>query len=347
MSSSAILAELQAARADITALKTQVSVLQTLLTSKSTADAAGPVSGKKERKTRVKNPDAAPRAPTAWRLFADRVRSVLQTNGFTNKALGVECLQFAGTLKDEDANLESWTSDRILARRADWSPPAVPKKQAQKAAASVAGSDAAPAADDLDGDADGAASATSSEKKKRGPAKGAKWSDEKKAAAAAKRAATKAAKAGLLNDEPLGASAEEIREAAAKEKALQASLDAAIAKLPPSPFALPPTPKKATPPAAAGAGLAAAGGGAAPMVFKNVLLDGKRYLVCLENGHAYNVAKDDEGNYVKNGDKYVQDSWAGIFHRTGGKPNGGPWLDSEVKDPNASADEDDELNFDE
>ena len=342
MSASSILAELQAARADITALKTQVSTLQTMLSSKSAAPAAAESDGgKKVRKTKAKNPDAPKRPANSWISFTKRVRDLLKANGQT--LAGTDTPMFCSELYEENKDTSSWSDADILARLSGWTRPTVSKQEAagknKKKGDSAAGSvaDAAPVSDELEDEAaDGAASAISSEKK-RGPAKGTKWSEEKKAAAAAKRAATKAAKAGLLNDEPLGASAEEIREAAA----------AAVAKPPPSSFALPPSPKKATPPAAAGAGVAAAGGGATPMVFKNVLLDGKRYLVCLENGHAYNVAKDDEGNYVKNGDKYVQDSWAGIFHRTGGKPSGGPWLDSEVKDPNASADEEEELNFDE
>jgi hypothetical protein len=67
------------------------------------------------------------RPPTDWRLFSDRVRSLLRNAGYSGNALGVESQQFAASLKDEEADLSAWSDEEILARRAAWSPPSVVK----------------------------------------------------------------------------------------------------------------------------------------------------------------------------------------------------------------------------
>lgn len=350
MSASAILSELQAARADILSLKAQVSALQTALDSKPAAAAAAPSEGKKTRKTRPKNADAAPRPPTPWVIFVDRVRDILRavkkddgSSAYTGQDLGIICVQFASALKEENADLSSWSDADIIARRVAWVRPTVSKQEAagknkRKTGGSVAGS---AAADELDGDADGAASAAPSAdsgKKKRGPAKGTPLTAEQKAARAAKSAATRAAKkavsAGLLDDEAGGASAAEIAAAAALMKKTKVSVSNAAAS---------------AAPAAAGAGPAAAGGSAPPSdEFKNVLLNKERYLVNMANGHAYNVVKDAEGVPIKGDDgKYMQSTWAGIFHRKGGMPSGGAYIDSSVPEPSAAEEDEEEENFDE
>jgi hypothetical protein len=81
------------------------------------------------------------------------------------------------------------------------------------------------------------------------------------------------------------------------------------------------------------------------MVFKPALVNGDRFFVCLENGHAYDAAKDEAGAYIKNTDgKFVQGNWAGIFHRTGG-PKNGPWIDETVPEPTDDDDDGDNGDF--
>lgn len=63
------------------------------------------------------------RAPSDWRLFADRIRSLLQNAGYEGRALGPEAIQFASSLKEEEPDLSAWSDEEILARRAAWSPP--------------------------------------------------------------------------------------------------------------------------------------------------------------------------------------------------------------------------------
>lgn len=290
--------------------------------------AAGGGKAKKEKK--AKDPSAPKRAPTAWRLFADRVRSVLKDNGFSGVALGTECVQFCSSLKEENADLDSWTDVDIVARRSAWTKPEVSKGEAKFGKNWVKnkswrktpeGSVVSGAADEADGEAaDGGAAPA--KKARKNP--WANLSEAERAERIAKMKAGKAAKKavseGLLDDEPLGTSLEEAAAAVAKTKAALAKAKTEAA----------PAPKEAPKPSAGGAGAAAAASSAAAAPsdeFKPILLSGSRYLVNMSNGHAY--------HRVQTGpDSYVQGEWAGIFSKV---PK--PHIDDSVPEPGAEEDD--------
>jgi hypothetical protein len=92
-------------------------------------------SGRKAKKEREFTSD---RAPTDWRLFADRVRSLLAASGYKGKDLGHELIQFASSLKEEKADLSAWSDEEILARRESWSPPSSATKVAAPLPAAAA-----------------------------------------------------------------------------------------------------------------------------------------------------------------------------------------------------------------
>ena len=139
--------------AAISTLETRISELKTMLGSVP----AAPTKGKKGRKNAAPSVTDAPATdappvtdtpakpkksrkdapPTPWRIFTDRVRDILRANGYVEKALGVECVQFAATLKDENKDLTAWVDADILARRAGWTPPTVSRAKANSAANSV------------------------------------------------------------------------------------------------------------------------------------------------------------------------------------------------------------------
>jgi len=188
--------------ATITSLEKQLAALKAQL-------GADPVpaepSVKKAARAKKESAERAPREPTAWRLFADRVRSVLRSADYEGTALGVGCVQFCKVLKEENGDFASWSDEDILARRAAW---AQPERAAKKKATPESDTESAPAPPSPSGPAAAGAGvsdveSTTSSHKKRGPAKGTKWSDEKKAAAALKRAATKAKKTGEAAALPL------------------------------------------------------------------------------------------------------------------------------------------------
>jgi len=314
-----ILSEVQGLRAEILSLKAQVTTLQSALASKPVS--AAPVKGVRAKKE--KDPDAPKRAPSAWILFTKRVHDLLAENSYTGSDLGKNNQMFCGSLKDENSELSSWKDEDILARRAAWAVPEISKQKAsgksyrknkEGSTASVA---SAPAEDELE---DAASAAPSEESKKRGPAKGTKLTEEQKAQRKATREANKAKKAaaegfsaGRLDDEPLGASAEEIQEAV---KAAAAVKKAAPAPAPaPAPVAVKTE---------------------AADEFKPVLLNKKRYLVNLATGHAYN--RNEDGS---------QSTWAGIFSKKMQHPDGkiAPGIDFTVPEPGAEEAEEEELEF--
>lgn len=77
---------------------------------------------KKARKPR--SPDAK---PNEWILFTNKVRSTLAESGHK---LGKECQQFCASLKEENAEYDSWTPELILARFDAWEKPEVSKMKA-------------------------------------------------------------------------------------------------------------------------------------------------------------------------------------------------------------------------
>ena len=315
----AILAELQKMNGRISSLET----------TKPSAAAAGGKT-KKARKSSAKDAasteDKPKREPTAWRLFADRIRTLLRENGYEGKALGPACVQFASALKEENADFSSWSDADILARRSAWTAPEVSKGEAKfgkgwaktgerrtasKASSVVSGAEAEDAEDED----------KPAKKARKNPWEG--LTEEQRAERIAKmkagKAAKKAASEGALDDEPLGTSAEEAAATVAKTHVALAKAKSEAAPKASSPKAAAAAPKTNAAPAPAPA--------AASGQFKPVLLVGVRYLVNMESGHAY--YRNEDGS---------QGDWAGIFSRT---PK--PHVDTSVSEPGA---EEEELNFD-
>ena len=110
----------------ISAMEQQLAALRAQLGGGSVV-ASSPAKTTTEKKPRKKS-DAP---PSAWRLFADRVRALLGANGYSGKALGTECVQFCSSLKEENSDFSSWADADILARRAAWTVPEVSKAEAK------------------------------------------------------------------------------------------------------------------------------------------------------------------------------------------------------------------------
>jgi hypothetical protein len=167
------------------------------------APASAPSGGKAPKSAKAKAPkakaasedsaDAEPkekRAPNAWILFSARVEKLVRAaeeaaeTPKESRMKTVVAKQFASHLKGLKA-YDEWADDEVTEALSGWTPPETSKQAVAKAEkeASVAGSESGSVAGD---DAE-AAPAAPAEKTKR------KWSDEAKAAAAAKRAAKKAA----------------------------------------------------------------------------------------------------------------------------------------------------------
>ena len=296
---SLILSELSATRADVLALKSEVSALRAALAAKSTAaPAVVSTTGKPvaERKPRKKS--NAP--PTAWRVFTDRVREILKANGYTAKAIGVECVQFCSTLKTENDKFESWSDADILARRAGWTAPEVSKQKAAGKSWRKPKTGSAPASVVSGGDddeLDGGAAPASTDKPKRKSA----WdglSPEEHAAKVAKMKAGREAK--KVSGPP---------ETTSSAAPVEVSVTTAASSSSSS--------------AAASASSSAVVASSAPVGFKKVALNGERFWVNLENGHAYYRLADES-----------QGEWAGLFSKTP-KPN----VDKSVPEPTADDDE--------
>ena len=186
----------------ISAMETQLATLRAQLGGAPSVAKSSPAKGKAPTEKKPRKKSDAP--PSAWRVFADRVRELLRNNGYEGKAIGTECVQFCSALKEENADLSSWADADILARRGAWSAPEVSKQKAsgksyrkpkaESSSASVVSDGGSVKSAPAPGPAEDGEASVSSDKKKPGPAKGKKWSDEAKASAAAKRAAKKASK---------------------------------------------------------------------------------------------------------------------------------------------------------
>lgn len=325
---------LSALLAEFKTLNSRMAVLETSVAAKTSAPVAvgaGAGKGKSAKKEKkAKDPSAPKRAPNGWILFVKRVRDLLKTNGYTEQAVGVDAPMFCSDLKTENGDLESWTDDDILARRAAWSRPEVSKqaaagknkgKSGSAPASVVSGADA----EEADGDA------APAKKARKNPWAG--LTEEQKAERIAKMKAGKAAKkadaeALLEDDEPLGTSAKEAAAAVAKTKA---ALAKKAEPAPASPNSEEQKSNAAASSSGPGAGLAAASASvsaAAPKdEFKKVMLSGALYWVNMANGHAYHRLADQS-----------QGEWAGLFVKT---PK--PHIDDSVTEPGA---EEEELNFD-
>ena len=178
--------------------------------------------GKAKKVAKARDPSAAPRAPNAWILFTSRVRSVINESGVLGeKKLGKECTQFCSSLKEENADLDSWAAEAILARHSVWTVPEQSKMAAagisfaKKNKGSAAAEVAEPAAE--------VAAAAPSEKPKR------VLSDEQKAkmkagrerAAAEKKAAAAGSAPAAVSEAPAAAAPVSEAPAAAEEAAAE------------------------------------------------------------------------------------------------------------------------------
>jgi hypothetical protein len=307
---SLILSELSATRADVLALKSEVSSLRAALAAK-TVSAPAVASGKPVAEKKQRKKSDAP--PTAWRLFTDRVRGLLKDNAYSGKSVGVECVQFCSTLKDENSDLSSWADADILARRTDWSAPEVSKQKAAGKSWRKEKGSSAPASvvsggedEELDGDAP-VASSTDGKKKRKNPWEG--LTPEQRAAKSAAMKAGRDAKKAAASAESGDAPVTESAPVSPPPKASSSSTANAVSS------------------AAVAVTSASASG---PAGFKKVALNGERFWVNLESGHAYYRLPDES-----------QGDWAGLFSKTP-KPN----VDKTAAEPAAEA-EDDEFNIDE
>ena len=282
--------------ASITKMETELAALRAQLGGSGGKSAPAPAPAPKERKPRKKS-DAP---PSAWRLFADRVRALLKDNGYTGKALGTECVQFCATLKDENAEFAAWADADILGRRAAWSAPEVGRLEAKlgkgwaKTGERKAAAKAASVASASASDAEGSAPASVDKPKRKSAWDG--LSEEARAAKVAKmqagRAAKKAAKDASGDAAPTQTSSVPV--------AVTTQSNAAAVPLPASPVST---------------------GSAANL--RKVTLNQKAYLINLESGHAwYRNADDSKGD------------WAGLFSKTP-KPN----IDFTAPEPGAESDE--------
>jgi hypothetical protein len=311
----AILAELQK-------LNGRISTLEG---TKPSAAVASGKAAKKERKSKAKDAasdEAKPkREPSSWLLFTGRIRDILRANGYEKAALGKECQMFCGSLKEELADLDSWSEGDVLARRAAWTAPEVSKQKAAGKSWRKDKSGSAPASV-VSGGAEEVEEAAPAKKARKNPWEG--LTPEQKAERIAKMKAGKEAKKAAADDDGCGASGSEV------PAAVLAALDATLG---PSLFAAPAAAKKveaAPAPKKAEAASAAASASASAGEFKPVMLSGNRYLVNLATGHAYHRLSDGG-----------QGEWAGIFSKV---PK--PHIDDSVPEPGAEAEEE-ELNFDE
>jgi hypothetical protein len=261
----------------ISAMESQLSQLRAQLGSAPSVKAAASVPAPTEKKQRKKS-DAP---PSAWRLFTDRVRALLKDNDYSGKAIGVECVQFCATLKDENSELSSWVDGDILARRAAWSAPEVSRGEAkhgkgwaktgERKAAAKAASVSAASSVVSDGEASVPASADKPKKERKNP-----WAGLTPEQHAAKSAAMKAGRAA--------------KKAAATDAAPSVSLAASLPPLPSSPKG----------------SVSSVRTGADDLVgFRKVTLATKPYWINLESGHAYERDADDS-----------RGAWAGLFSKT-------------------------------
>ena len=329
--------ETSAILAAISAMETQLAALRAQISGKTPAKPQA-ASGKTPAAPKEKKEKKETTNP--WVLFTARVRSVLKEAGYEKKTLGPEAVVFCGELKKENGDFASWADEEILARRAAWTAPEIAKKGSGKKSA---GSGAASVASDADADA--AAPSEEPAKKKRGPPKGVKLSEEEKAKRKATREANKAKKdaasasASASEDEeeapasdgeaaasttssekkkrgpPKGVKLSE--EEKAKRKATREANKAKKKEAPASPslsaatVPLPPSPPMAP--------VKTAPANFQPVMLKDESGKPARYYINLQTGHAYHRSEDG-----------TQGHWAGLFSKT---PK--PHIDHSVAEPEA------------
>ena len=174
---------------ELLALRAQVSSLQAALEAKTVSAPAKTDKAPAKKVKKERDPDAPPRERTAWGLFTDRIRALLRANGYEGADVATRCVQFCSSLKEENADLSSWSDEDVLARRAAWTAPEVSKQKAAgkswrkpKTGSVASGEDAE----------DGASAEEKPKKARKNPWEG--LSEEAKAERIAKMKAGKAAK---------------------------------------------------------------------------------------------------------------------------------------------------------
>ena len=346
MSSTNVNTVLTALLAEMKTLNGRISALEGLVSSKPSAPAAAAAGKpKKEKKAKESGEDKPKREPTAWRLFADRVRETLREAGFEGKSLGTECVQFCSSLKEENADFASWSESDILARRAAWTAPEVSKQKA--AGKSWRKSPSGSAAASVVSDADGAAAtsdggAAPAKKARKNPWEG--LSPEEKAERIAKMKAGRESKKAAVSEaapedeappsdgEAPSVTSSEKKKRGPKKHADMNPLELAADKAKrAAKKAAKEAAKTAEAPAASGAVAAASASLSAARMplpaspvsshsdggFQRVMLLGAPYWVNLKSGHCYHRLADGG-----------QGEWAGLFHRT---PK--PHIDDSVPEP--------------
>ena len=159
-----------------------------------------PVKGKRAKK--VRDPSAPKKEPNDWIKFTSRVRSVLATQMEDGKKVAPKAVTQVSSALKEASLMPSATDDQIIAAYKNWlaNPPAVSKMVAEgrdKKSKKSVSSDGSSVASSVKSAPNPVAADSQAAPAEDGKKKGRKpMSDEAKKAAAAKRAATKAAKAG-------------------------------------------------------------------------------------------------------------------------------------------------------
>lgn len=271
------------------ALQNQMAQMMAMFQNLSASGSLPAASGKPVKAKKERKPRSADAKPNPWIAFTTEVRSVLEGAGHK---LGKECTQFCSYLKEQDPVYSNWGSDAILENFSGWTAPEVSKqKAAGKSSRKSKSSDAGSVAGS---DAVSAATAPSETKKRK--SRFDSMSPEEAAAEKAKIAAR--LKAG--------------REA--KKAGAAASVDAPVA----APVSVP------APVAAPVASSAPAATSA--VVWKPILLGGKRYLYNPANFQCYH--REGDGS---------QGAWAGILNVASKS------IDTSVPEP---VEEEEELDFD-
>jgi hypothetical protein len=160
---------------------------------------AAAVVTKKKRATTPKDPSAEPKPPSPWIAFNQRVSATLKEAKVLVERTP-DYMQFASSLKEQNGDYDSWTTETILAAWPKWTRPTVSKMEQEgksKRKNSKGGESSA----------------------EEGSVQGDK--PDKKAAAAAKRAASKAAKAVKVAEETVVAVETKAAEVVAETKPVE------------------------------------------------------------------------------------------------------------------------------
>jgi hypothetical protein len=112
-------------KSEMATLRARVEMLEEQR-SEMPAPAAQANKEKKEKKPKKeRDPNAPKREPNVWIKFTTRVNEILKENEMSMP--GAEQKQFSSSLKEKNADYDSWTLESILAERQSWVKPEVGK----------------------------------------------------------------------------------------------------------------------------------------------------------------------------------------------------------------------------